>query len=89
MNVLSLGANFGALVWVFQDGHLSGLLGFDPRHGRHHRTGADLRVRLRPVHGLRVFLLSRIKEAWDQTGDNDRRSPSACSAPAGSSPRRP
>ena len=30
MNVLSLGASFGALVWVFQDGNLSGLLGFDP-----------------------------------------------------------
>ena len=30
MNVLSLGATFGALVLVFQDGHLSGLLGFDP-----------------------------------------------------------
>lgn len=29
MNVLSLGATFGALVWVFQAGHLSGLLGFD------------------------------------------------------------
>ena len=28
MNALSLGATFGALVWVFQDGHLSGLLGF-------------------------------------------------------------
>jgi uncharacterized membrane protein YdfJ with MMPL/SSD domain len=27
MNVLSLGASFGALVWVFQEGHLSGLLG--------------------------------------------------------------
>ena len=24
MNVLSLGATFGALVWIFQDGHLSG-----------------------------------------------------------------
>ncbi|MET0477524.1 MAG: MMPL family transporter, partial [Actinomycetota bacterium] len=30
MNVLSLGASFGALVWVFQEGHLSGVLGFDP-----------------------------------------------------------
>src|SRR3954447_8628608 len=29
MNTLSLGATFGALVWVFQDGHLSGPLGFD------------------------------------------------------------
>src|ERR1019366_2079378 len=27
LNVLSLSATFGAMVWVFQDGHLSGLLG--------------------------------------------------------------
>jgi putative drug exporter of the RND superfamily len=73
MNVLSLGASFGALVWVFQDGHLSGLLGFDPP------GMVDITV---PVlifvfaFGLsmdyEVFLLSRIKEAWDQTRDNDR-----------------
>jgi RND superfamily putative drug exporter len=73
MNVLSLGASFGALVWVFQDGHLSGLLGFDAP------GMIDITV---PVlifvfaFGLsmdyEVFLLSRIKEAWDQTGDNDR-----------------
>jgi RND superfamily putative drug exporter len=72
MNVLSLGASFGALVWVFQDGHLSGLLGFDSP------GMVDITV---PVlifvfaFGLsmdyEVFLLSRIKEAWDQTGDND------------------
>jgi len=73
MNVLSLGASFGALVWVFQEGHLSGLLGFDA-------PGAvDISV---PVlififaFGLsmdyEVFLISRIKEAWDETGDNDR-----------------
>ena len=37
-----------------------------------------------------VFLLSRIKEEHDRTGDNDaRRSPSAWSAPAASSPPRP
>jgi RND superfamily putative drug exporter len=73
MNVLSLGASFGALVWVFQEGHLSGPLGFDPP------GMVDITV---PVlifvfaFGLsmdyEVFLLSRIKEAWDQTGDNDR-----------------
>jgi len=72
MCVLSLGASFGALVWVFQDGHLSGLLGFDSP------GMVDITV---PVlifvfaFGLsmdyEVFLLSRIKEAWDQTGDND------------------
>ncbi len=72
MNVLSLGASFGALVWVFQDGHLSGLLRFDP-------TGSVWFVL--PVlvfafaFGLsmdyEVFLLGRIKESWDRTGDND------------------
>lgn len=29
MNIVSLGASLGVLVWVFQDGHLEGLLGFD------------------------------------------------------------
>ena len=72
MNVLSLGASFGALAWIFQEGHLAGLLGFDS-------VGAlDLWM---PVlilifaFGLsmdyEVFLLSRIKEVHDQTGDND------------------
>ena len=28
MNVLSLSATFGVVVWIFQDGHLSGLLHF-------------------------------------------------------------
>lgn len=30
MNIVSLGASLGVLVWVFQDGHLEGLLAFDP-----------------------------------------------------------
>jgi uncharacterized membrane protein YdfJ with MMPL/SSD domain len=30
MNVLSLGASFGALVWIFQEGNLSGFLDFTP-----------------------------------------------------------
>ena len=72
MNVLSLGATFGALVWVFQDGHLARLLGFDAP------GSLDLVI---PVivfvfaFGLsmdyEVFLLSRIREAWEETGDND------------------
>ncbi|HMJ74511.1 MAG TPA: MMPL family transporter [Iamia sp.] len=72
MNILSLGASFGALVWIFQEGHLSGALGFDS-------VGAlDLWM---PVlilifaFGLsmdyEVFLLSRIKEVHDDTGDSD------------------
>ncbi len=72
MNLLSLGATLGALVWVFQDGNLSGLLGFDPV--------GSLDV-VMPViififaFGLsmdyEVFLLSRIREAYAESGDSD------------------
>ena len=35
-----------------------------------------------------VFLLSRVREEWDRTGDNTPRWPPASSTPGGSSPRR-
>ncbi|MFE4212121.1 MMPL family transporter [Streptomyces sp. NPDC056844] len=72
LNALSLTAMFGAVVWVFQDGHLSGILAFTS-------TG-DIETTL-PVlmfcvaFGLSmdygVFLLSRIKEEYDRTGDHE------------------
>ncbi|MEU4102279.1 MMPL family transporter [Streptomyces tanashiensis] len=72
LNALSLTAMFGAVVWVFQEGHLAGLLGFTS-------TG-DIETTL-PVlmfcvaFGLSmdygVFLLSRIKEEYDATGDHE------------------
>jgi putative drug exporter of the RND superfamily len=72
MNVLSLGASFGALVWVFQEGHLAGLLGAEGT-GSIDPTVPVLTFAI--TFGLsmdyEVFLLSRIKEAWDETGDND------------------
>jgi RND superfamily putative drug exporter len=72
MNVLSLGASFGALVWVFQEGHLAGLVGAE-RLGALDPTVPVLVFAI--TFGLsmdyEVFLLSRIKEAWDETGDND------------------
>jgi RND superfamily putative drug exporter len=71
MNALSLSAAFGVMVWVFQDGHLSGLLGF---------TSTGTVEASQPVLILAVafglsmdyelFLLSRIREEWDRTGDN-------------------
>jgi RND superfamily putative drug exporter len=72
LNVLSLSATFGSLVWVFQDGHLSGLLGFTP-------TGtisvAIPMLLFCVAFGLsmdyEVFLLSRIKEEYDLGGDNE------------------
>ena len=70
MNVLSLSATFGVIVWVFQWGHLSGLLGFTP--GSIDPTMPILLLAI--VFGLsmdyEVFLLSRIRERYDQTGDN-------------------
>jgi len=71
MNVLSLGASFGALVWIFQDGHLSGLLGFTST-GTIEATQPILVLAI--VFGLsmdyEVFLMSRIREQYDLTGDN-------------------
>ena len=71
MNVLSLSASFGALVWIFQDGHLSGLLGFTTT-GTIEATQPILMLAI--AFGLsmdyEVFLLSRVREEWDRTGDN-------------------
>jgi trehalose monomycolate/heme transporter len=71
MNVLSLSASFGALVWIFQDGHLTGPLGFTST-GFIEATQPILMLAM--AFGLsmdyEVFLLSRIREQWDRTGDN-------------------
>ena len=70
LNLLSLTATFGAMVWVFQDGHLASVLNFTP-------TGTIAVVM--PIlmfciaFGLsmdyEVFLLSRIKEEHDKGED--------------------
>src|SRR5216683_6144579 len=71
MNVLSLTATFGAIVWIFQEGHLSGLLHFTPT-GTIDPTMPILMLAI--IFGLsmdyEVFLLSRIRERYDLTGDN-------------------
>ena len=71
VNALSITASFGALVWIFQDGNLSALLGFAPLGF----VETTLPVILFCVlFGLsmdyEVFLLSRMKEVYDKTGDN-------------------
>ena len=55
LNILSLAATIGALVWVFQDGNLGWLVGRLPvhRHPGHLDDRADRDRRLRPVDGLR------------------------------------
>ena len=71
MNVLSLGAAYGLLVWVFQEGHLASLLGFEPLDGIDPTIPL---VMFAVVFGIsmdyEVFLLSRIRETWLRTGDN-------------------
>ena len=71
LNILSLSATFGAMVWVFQEGHLAHLLGFSPT-GTIDTTSPILMFCV--AFGLsmdyEVFLLSRIKEEHDRSGDN-------------------
>jgi RND superfamily putative drug exporter len=71
MNTLSIVASFGALVWIFQDGNLSALLGFAPL-GFVETTQPVILFCV--LFGLsmdyEVFLLTRMKEVWDRTGDN-------------------
>ena len=72
MNSLSILASFGALVWIFQQGNLSALLGFRPLGF----VETTLPVILFCVlFGLsmdyEVFLLSRMREVWDRTHDNE------------------
>ena len=72
LNLLSLTATFGAMVFVFQDGHLSHLLNFTAT-GQIDATTPILMFCV--AFGLsmdyEVFLLSRIKEEHDRTGDNE------------------
>lgn len=73
LNMLSLTATFGAMVWIFQTGNGSDLLGF---------TATGLTDTTTPIlmfcvaFGLsmdyEVFLLSRMKEEYDRTGDNEQ-----------------
>jgi RND superfamily putative drug exporter len=71
LNLLSLTATFGAMVWIFQDGHLSGFLDFTPT-GSIDSTMPILMFCI--AFGLsmdyEVFLLSRIKEEHDAGHDN-------------------
>jgi len=66
MNILTIGASFGVLVYAFQWGHLQHLLGFAPPGAL---ESTSLIIILAVVFGLStdygVFLLGRIKEEHD------------------------
>ncbi len=72
LNVLSLAASIGVLVWVFQDGHMTWLVGDFVNTGS--LDTSTIIVTAIVAFGLsmdyEVFLLSRIKEEYERTGDN-------------------
>ena len=71
MNVLSILASFGALVWIFQDGNLSALLGFAPLGFVETTIPVILFCVLFGLSmDYEVFLLTRMREIYDRTGDN-------------------
>lgn len=67
MNFVSIAGSFGALVWLFQDGHLF------VREGRPIEPTLPVLL-FCALFGLsmdyEVLMLSRIKESWERTGDN-------------------
>ncbi|HEX6032561.1 MAG TPA: MMPL family transporter [Tepidiformaceae bacterium] len=71
MNTLSLSATYGAMVWIFQDGRLEGLLRYESL-GTVDATNPILMFAI--VFGLsmdyEVLLLSRVREEYNRTGDN-------------------
>lgn len=71
MNGLSILASYGALVFIFQEGHFSGLLNFTPQES----VEASLPILMFCIlFGLsmdyEVFLLSRVKEVYDSGESN-------------------
>lgn len=73
LNVLSLSASFGALVWVFQDGHLASWLGITPVAGI---DATQPVIIFALAFGLSmdyaIFLFSRVKEHFDEQADIEK-----------------
>ena len=73
MSMISISAAFGAMVWIFQEGHLANVLQFTAPGSI---TATDPVLMFAIMFGLsmdyEVFLLSRIREIYVQTGDNRR-----------------
>ena len=71
MTLLSISASFGALVWIFQEGHLAEALDFQPLG---YTIAGNPIIMFSVIFGLsmdyEVLLLSRIQEAYRRTGDN-------------------
>ena len=67
-NLLAVGAAFGVAKWVFQDGHGSGFLGFEPQGFLDAWAPVFFFAMVFAISmDYTVFLLSSAKEHWDRT----------------------
>jgi uncharacterized membrane protein YdfJ with MMPL/SSD domain len=72
LNLLSVGAAYGVLVWVFQDGHGESLLGFDSNNGVTNWLPVFLFVILFGLSmDYHVFILTRVRELYDRGMSSD------------------
>ncbi|SHN18514.1 MMPL family transporter [Actinacidiphila paucisporea] len=72
MNLVSIGASFGVIIWIFQQGHLSGMLHFTPTGFLEPTVPVLI---LATLYGLatdyELFLVSAIREAWPAGADGE------------------
>ncbi len=70
MNALSLTASFGAMVWIFQEGHLQSLLAFEPRPLEPALPVLLFCLMFGLSMDYEVLLLTRMREEYLRTRDN-------------------
>ena len=74
LNLLSVGAAYGVVVWIFQEGHLESLLGFESTGAVTSWLPLFLFVILFGLSmDYHVFILSRVREAYDRGPRHRRR----------------
>lgn len=70
MNVLSIAASFGVLVWIFQEGNGAELLNFTPQPIDPTTPVMVFAILFGLSMDYEVLMLSRIHEEWERSGDN-------------------
>lgn len=70
MNILSVSASFGILVWVFQEGNGAEMLNFTPQPIDPTTPVMIFAILFGLSMDYEVLMLSRIHEEWERTGDN-------------------
>ncbi|MEU7335579.1 MMPL family transporter [Streptomyces sp. NPDC007074] len=71
LNLISLGATLGVMTWIFQDGHLSSLLGFTAQPMEVSMTVLMFCIAFGLSMDYEVFVTSRIKELHESGEDNE------------------